>query len=59
MPNNVVKRVQSFVRNQFNRLLASDLVPEGAADTTTNFVFSNFVLLSTEAPTLPVQQDMM
>ena len=25
MPNNVVKRVQSFVRNQFKRLLASDL----------------------------------
>ena len=34
-------------------------VPEGAADTTTNFVFTNFVLLSTETPTLPVQQDMI
>ena len=34
-------------------------MPEGAADTTTNFVFTNFVLLSTEAPALPVQQDMI
>ena len=34
-------------------------VPEGPADTTAKFVFTNFVLLSTEAPTLPVQQNMI